>query len=1090
MGLFCFQIVPRDSSAMPLARQILDVLLGFGLRGLKQVAVSRLYLVQVAPSQHIEAATLDLVGRELFTDPVIEECRVWPAGRAIPVPDDVTVLEVHLRPGVMDSAGQSALLALRQMGIHAESVRTARRYEFFPRLGEPEVRRLARLLGNDCVEEIIPGGKPIEPAPEPPRYHFALRHVGLRAADDGELVRISAQGHLFLSLEEMRAIQRHFRALGRDPTDLELETLGQTWSEHCVHKTLKSTIVYRGPAMPGGSVETISPEAARSEGTKNDGEGGAEVELRYENLLGDTIARATDELIREGRGPVCLSVFKDNAGIIALDDHYGVAFKVETHNHPSAIEPYGGASTGVGGVIRDVLGCGLGAQPIAGTDVFCVAPPDWPIESVPRGVIHPRLVLRGVVAGVRDYGNRMGIPTVNGAVHFDARYLGNPLVYCGCVGLIPRERIAKSARPGDLIVLLGGRTGRDGIHGATFSSAELTDKHEDEFAHAVQIGNAIEEKKVLDVILQARDFRETSLGGKPTGPDRTASARCLFSAITDCGAGGLSSAVGEMAAQTGAEVDLDKVPLKYAGLRYDEIWISEAQERMVLAVPPENVQALLALASDEDVEATVIGRFTDTQRLVIRFEGQLVGDLDLRFLHEGLPKTLRIAEWSRPGSLCQKESGTAEPAVFESENRVCRGAGPLVRHAPKPEAQSPSLQPSLAEPQADPRRLLEELLRRLSDPVIASKHWIIRQYDHEVGGRSVVKPLAGRHDGPTDAAVIRPRLDSRRGVAIGCGLAPHLSDSDPYWMAVAAIDEALRNVVCVGGDPSQTAILDNFCWPRVDDARNLGALVRACQACYDTAKAYGLPFISGKDSLNNEFALDPADVDRVCSAAGRVGGLREEAAGNLIRDGRIAIPCTLLISAISIVEDVERCVTSSIKQDGSRLYLIGQPMHFGDQHPFFDFRTALRTHHSVAQMIREGLACAVHDVSDGGLLVAVAEMCIASGKGCRVHRLDHGSGMPEEAARSDQFSTGEDEALRFCFDPFPACYIVEVANERYDRFERLAATIPSLLLATIEPDPKSAGAASFRIEHGGESETSPGIPLVELTRVWKTPLDW
>src|SRR5213075_209742 len=283
---------------------------------------------------------------------------------------------------------------------------------------------------------------------------------------------------------------------------------------------------------------------------------------------------------------------------IAFDETDAVCFKVETHNHPSAIEPYGGSTTGVGGVIRDVLGTGLGAKPIANTDIFCVAMPAQ-TSSLPKGVLHPKRVLQQVVAGVRDYGNRMGIPTVNGAVYFDDRYLGNPLVFCGCVGLMPRDKINKDARPGDAVVVMGGRTGRDGIHGATFSSAELTDTHADEFSHAVQIGNAITEKKIADVILQARD-------------------RNLFSAITDLGAGGLSSAIGEMGEKVGAAVELDKVPLKYAGLRYDEIWISEAQERMVLSVPQKKVNELLTLSQGEDVEATVIGIFgTENRELIL-----------------------------------------------------------------------------------------------------------------------------------------------------------------------------------------------------------------------------------------------------------------------------------------------------------------------------------------------------------------------------------------------------------------------------------------------------------------------------------------
>jgi phosphoribosylformylglycinamidine synthase len=343
-------------------------------------------------------------------------------------------------------------------------------------------------------------------------------------------------------VDEMRGVQNHYRDLGRDPTDLELEMLAQTWSEHCVHKTLKSAVRYAGAPLP-------DPDPAKRQAS-------GEVVVEYENLLRDTIARATNELIESGKTSWCLSVFKDNAGVIEFDRDYAVAFKVETHNHPSAIEPYGGSATGIGGDIRDVMGVGLGAKPIANTDVFCVGQPDFPMDTLPKGVLHPRRVLKGIVSGVRDYGNRMGIPTVNGAVVFDDRYLGNVLVFCGCVGLMPNWTIEKDPQPGDLVVVLGGRTGRDGIHGATFSSAELTDTHADEFSHAVQIGNAITEKQVLDAMLR---MRKNSQPGS-----------CLYTATTDCGAGGLSSAVGEMAEKLGADVELDNVPLKYAGLRYDD----------------------------------------------------------------------------------------------------------------------------------------------------------------------------------------------------------------------------------------------------------------------------------------------------------------------------------------------------------------------------------------------------------------------------------------------------------------------------------------------------------------------------------------
>jgi phosphoribosylformylglycinamidine synthase len=382
--------------------------------------------------------------------------------------------------------------------------------------------------------------------------------------------------------------------------------------------------------------------------------------------------------------------------------------------------------------------------------------------------------------------------------------------------LIPRNKIHKAARPGDAIVVMGGRTGRDGIHGATFSSAELTDTHADEFSHAVQIGNAITEKKVADVILQARD-------------------RGLFTAITDCGAGGLSSAVGEMGEGIGAAVQLDRVPLKYAGLRYDEIWISEAQERMVLSVPGEQLAALLELAKGEDVEATVIGEFgTPRQELVLHYKDQQVGRMSMDFLHHGIPMPTRTA------------------VVQEAKPRQRDTGVQPVQAAPKVGEPKPTQTRSNAHRGDAPSATKARLLATLAHPNVASKHWIIRQYDHEVQGGSVIKPLIGPLQiGPSDAAVIRPKLGSHRGVVIGCGLAPHITD--PYEMSLAAIDEAIRNVVAVGADPAQIAILDNFCWPSVEDEQTMGTLVRACEACRDAALAYRIPFISGKDSLHNQF---------------------------------------------------------------------------------------------------------------------------------------------------------------------------------------------------------------------------------------------
>ncbi|MEP0845860.1 MAG: phosphoribosylformylglycinamidine synthase [Phycisphaerae bacterium] len=934
MAVFRIEVFPHSVRG-PRAQgeAVAATLRAAGLSNVRSVEATRLYFLE----GDISRDAAEHIASELLTNKVAERFQILDQTQCVTQDRNSSAFEIHARPGVMDPAAESVLAELRNEGHALTHVRTARRYILDCPCPTPQlIEVVRRSLANDCVEEIIPGAAEIAPSREPTSRLFAVRQVPLRSLDDNRLNELSRRAHLFLALDEMRAIQAHFRALERDPTDLELETVAQAWSEHCVHKTLKSAIRYRGAPMPSAALG--SAEATAS----------GEIELAYQNLLKDTIGRATRELMAESRGPACLSVFEDNAGVIAFNEQFGIAFKVETHNRPSAIEPYGGAATGVGGCIRDVLGCGLGARPIANTDVFCVAPPTWPAQSLPKGVLHPRRILSGIVQGVGDYGNRMGIPTVNGAVYFDPRYLGNPLVYCGCVGLIPRDRIQKAARPGDLIVLIGGRTGRDGIHGATFSSAELTDTHAEEFAHAVQIGNAIAEKRVLDAILAARDDARG----------------CLFSAITDCGAGGLSSAVGEMGSRIGATVDLDAVPLKYAGLRYDEIWISEAQERMVLAVPPAHVDRFMQIMRAEQVEATIIGSFgtEGAARLVVRCRGVLVGDLDMRFVHEGLPRGERVAEWR-----------------------------PL---KPRPDRPRPAARP-------DAERLLDRLRESLAAPAVASKEWIIRSYDHEVQGGTIIKPLSGPGSGPNDAAVLRPCCDSWRGIALACGLAPHLADIDPYWAAAAALDEAVRNAVCVGGDPKRTAVLDNFCWGRTDDPQQLGGLVRSCQACYDAARAYGTPFISGKDSLNNEFALDPADVDRVLAAmrgpglSPRNGRHHDEQLSAAVEErvrvtGRLVIPGTLLISAVSLVDDVRRCVSADLKPGAGTVFLVG-----GLPATDYAFLEAVRVHHAVADAIHGGLVAACHDVSDGGWLVTLAESAIGGSCGVQIE--------PEAASQLNPF---------------------------------------------------------------------------------------
>ncbi|NTU84029.1 MAG: phosphoribosylformylglycinamidine synthase subunit PurL, partial [Chloroflexales bacterium] len=776
---------------------------------------------------------------DLLHDPVVQSAAWRPLSRealaAEPAPMAASIVEVAYRPGVTDNEGESVLEGARRLGVPGLAQARALRRHLLPPDVSPTTRGAE--LAIDLVQTTFayaPGQAPDERLAfyanliaAPAEISPQVARVPLRIADDEELLRISRDGVLALDLAELRAVRDYFAAIGRDPSDGELETIAQTWSEHCSHKTFKAKVRYRaadqGPeTRDAGRDKRLYPMLALLE----------RGEVEIDSLIKTFLMVATEKVLAARDDEWVLSAFIDNAGIIAFGEGHEVSFKVETHNHPSALEPFGGANTGVGGVIRDVLG--VSAEPIANTDVLCFGMPDTPPEQLPPGVLHPRRVATGVVAGVRDYGNKLGIPTVNGAVLFDPGYAANPLVYAGTVGIAPRGMHPRSVQPGDAAVVLGGRTGRDGIHGATFSSIELTHETATTVGSAVQIGDPITEKKLLDVLLQARDQR-------------------LYSAITDCGAGGLSSAVGEMGAECGVSVELERVPRKYAGLQPWEVWLSEAQERMVLAVPPASLTAFLALCAAEDVEATVIGAFADDGHLRVTHAGQTVVDIDMAFLHDGRPQRVLEAVWEAPPA--------QTPARGETD-------------------------------------LAQALMGLLAHPNIASKERIVRTYDHEVRGATVVKPLVGAQmDGPGDAAVLRPLPQSLEGIAIGNGVNPRYGRIDPYWMALAAVDEALRNVVAVGGDPGRTAILDNFCWgdPRQPD--RMAGLVRAAAGCYDAAVAFGTPFISGKDSLNNEY---------------------RDATG-----ARVAIPPTLLISAISHVPDVRRCVTMDLKEAGDALYVVG-----------------------------------------------------------------------------------------------------------------------------------------------------------------------
>jgi phosphoribosylformylglycinamidine synthase II len=924
-----------------------------GISTVQQVRVSDVYLLE----GELTPRELELICQRLLADPIVERYAIGES--PLIAPQEARAVEVAYNPGVMDPVEESVSKGIRDLGVKSlKSVKTAKRYYLWGKISAADIELIAnKLLVNSVIQHVVTDG---EKASLPPaEYQFSREEVELLGLDDEGLTKLGRES-LELNLNEMKQIQGYFSKLGRNPTDVELETLSQTWSEHCKHKTFNSRIKL-----------------------------GDEV---IDNLLKSTIMKVTRELDK----PWCLSTFKDNSGVIDFDGRYALCFKVETHNHPSAIEPYGGASTGLGGVIRDPLGTGLGSKPIASTDVFCFAPPDFPHEKLPAGVLHPRRILKGVRAGVADYGNRLGIPTINGAILFDERYLGNPIVLCGTVGLMPKEAAQMGRqKPGDLVVVVGGKTGRDGIHGVTFASALLTGESEEVSASSVQIGDPITEKKMIDVLLVARD-------------------RGLYCRITDCGGGGLSSAVGEMAEETGVRVDLEKVPLKYSGLSYREIWLSESQERMLLAVPPECVDELIALFASEDVEATVIGEFTDDKKLRLFYQNKLVSDMDMEFLHHGLPQSERVAEWALP------------------------------RH------DEPDFTP--------PPDLGEDLKRILGSWNVCSKEWVIRQYDHEVQGGSVLKPLVGiANDGPGDAAIIRPVLDSDMGVIIANGINPRYGDIDPYWMAASAVDEALRQIIAVGGSLKRVALLDNFNWGNPEKPDRLGGLVRAAQGCYHAALDYGTPFISGKDSLYNEYETEKESI---------------------------CVPHTLLISAMAVMKDVSRSVSMDAKKAGDLLYIVGMTYNemggshyyavhgaMGNRVPQVSPKRGKKLMDSLSAAMDKGLVKACHDLSEGGIGVAAAEMGFAGGVGItlQLNKVPLG----ENINRNDIILFSESNTR----------FLVEVAPEDAKRFEGVLGENAYSAIGELNK--------SDKLEvYGINGEEVVSAPMAELKEAWQKPLRW
>jgi phosphoribosylformylglycinamidine synthase II len=998
MPITRIEITPRQGEGMrdvrgDVVRRQLNADHGISVGDVRSVCG---YLIQADTPSDAIATRID----DLFADPIIEHgvANTMLVPSFSPVPD--AVVTVGFKPGVTDNPGKAATDGFLTLfpEDRAAKISTYTTYAFYGLPSTCDVQWLAGTLHNGLIERALvantaecqAGQWPELHFPTPPEQVFIEPQAINLECDDSELEAISTQGLLALNLEEMHAIQAHYRkdevqaertAIGispNAPTDVELECLAQTWSEHCKHKIFASKIHHVDHETGEDSV--------------------------IDSLFKTHIMKPTHDMQNEVDW--LLSVFHDNSGVIAWDDEWSVCMKAETHNSPSALDPYGGAMTGIVGVNRDILGTGLGARPIANTDVFCFGPPNWEGE-LPENLFHPSRVLRGVHAGVRVGGNESGIPTVNGAIVFDDRYIGKPLVYCGTVGLMPRTlpdgrpSHVKTPVAGDIVYMVGGRVGYDGIHGATFSSLELT---EESPSSAVQIGDPITQKKMLDMVLEARDAG-------------------LITCITDNGAGGLSSSIGEMAEYTnGCEIDLAKVPLKQAGLSPWEILVSESQERMTIAVKPEDQGAFEAMAALHEVEATAVATFTSTGMFHVRYGEATVAYLPIEFLHDGVPQLQLESEWTPP----------AQTPFMPSED-------------------------------ADHTVLLTNMLQR---PNIASKETWVRQYDHEVIAQTAVKPFVGLHrDGPGDAGLIAPIHGNPHGLVISCGIAPRYSDIDAGAMAAAAIDEAVRNAVCVGLDVDKMAGLDNFCWPdpiesaKTPDGRfKLAQLVRANRELERVCRAYRLPCVSGKDSMKNDYGTG-AD--------------------------KISIPPTLLFSLFGDHPDVRYTATSDFKSAGDRIYLVGSSTQelgaselaymmvesglaqgVGGQVPQLPHpEQNLATYRALSNAIRLGIVRTAHDCSEGGLAVALAEMCIGGRLGANV----------------DIDGTGDADVWGRLWGESLGRIVVAVAPESESAFLAAMKSHPTTILGTVQDT------ETLHIVDGDDPLIS--VDTDTLVTAWKGTLD-
>lgn len=910
--------------------------------------------------------------RKAFTDPVIARSAL---GRLTP-PVFEWLVEVGFKPGVTDNVGATARAVVRDVLDRPlsrdETVYTAVQYFFRGGdLTRDDILLIARdLLANSLIQTVriftpdewlsAPIDETVPAIREKADIRIGTYDLG---GSDSELMRISSEGILSLNLQEMQAIRDYFAdervrskrvslGLPEQPTDVEVECIAQTWSEHCKHKIFAGRVHYVDETGKEEWIDSLFKTCIRGASEK----------------IGEEI----DWLV---------SVFSDNAGIIRFNDHYDISYKVETHNSPSALDPYGGAITGIVGVNRDPMGTGMGCEMVCNAWGYCLGSPFYE-GALPEGLMHPRRIRDGVHQGVIDGGNQSGVPWVRGFERFDERYIGKPLVYCGTVGRIPRQLQGrpsgrKEIVPGDAVVMCGGRIGKDGIHGATFSSEEL---RKESPAQAVQIGDPITQRNMYEFLMEARDMG-------------------LYRAITDNGAGGLSSSVGEMSRLSGgADLDLTKAPLKYEGLQPWEILLSEAQERMSLAVPRDKLKEFLELAARREVEATELGSFTDSGAFIVRYGDRIVAHIDLDFLHEGVPRMELEARWEPPRIATPKK------------------------------------------PRKGPRnRKLASLLGGLN---VCSREFKSRQYDAEVKGLSVIKPFVGVHsDVPGDATVMRVEHGCDNGIILAEGINPYFSDLDTYHMMASVIDESVRRVISVGGKLERIAGLDNFCWPdpvvsdkTPDGAYKMAQLVRANKALYDVTTAFKVPPISGKDSMKND----------------SVRGNR-----------KISIPPTVLFSTVGIMEDVRRAVTMYFKNPGDFIYVVGvtkdelggseyyrmlareqgAPGSYGGEVPKLDVRAACSIYHVMSKAIENGILRSSHTPTLGGLAAAMALAAIGGDVGAEI---DLSSlvceGDPDDDAR--------------LFSESNSRFVITCSPDKKSDLESLFSKLPCSRIGTVTDDRK------------------------------------